>query len=121
MALDRNNSDIAYLLGRVLAVIERAEQVLNRGRKGIVERQIEVAGTGIGRFFGLLYGRFVRGFTPRLHQELAEIMDKVPSEAFPQRLSLEQFTTLQTGFYHQRKALSLAKEETADLGASMQF
>lgn len=104
MALCKENTDTAYLLGRALAIIEKAECNLNKGRTNVVERKIAVAGTGIGEFYGKLHAQFVEGLDGRLIETLAEIMAKAPSAGFPHRISLEELSVLMVGYHHQKAA-----------------
>lgn len=102
MALCKENTDIAYLLGRALAIVEKAEKHLNNGEAYVVERKMATAGTDIGAFYGKLHAQFVRGLDAKLSATLAEIMDKVPSDGFPSHLSLEQLSMMMAGYYHQK-------------------
>ena len=109
MALDKQNNNIAYLAGRLVAVLHESEG-LNRGvqaRLTTEEKVDEVQNapnTTIGMFLGLRH--IMDGVTEELDEIISEIMDKVPADGFPrERLSPEYWTMFWIGYQHQRGEL----------------
>ena len=110
MALDKQNENLAYLAGRLVAVLHEAE-IRNNGiqaRLTTEEKVDEVQNapnTIIGSFLGLRH--IMDGVT----DELDEIMDKVPADGFPRgRFSPEDWTMFWIGYQHQRGALTKQAE-----------
>lgn len=110
MALDKQNDNIAYLAGRLIAVL-RAAELANNGEKARltteekVDEVQEAPNTIIGSFLGLRH--IMDGVT----DELDEIMDKVPADGFPRsRFSPEDWTMFWIGYQHQRGALTKQAE-----------
>ena len=114
MALDKQNDNIAYLGGRLVAVLHEAE-CLNRGIQArlTTEEKIDevqnAPNTIIGMFLGLRH--IMDGVTDELDEIISEIMDKVPSDGFPRsRFSPEDWTMFWIGYQHQRGALTKQAE-----------
>lgn len=114
MALDKQNDNIAYLGGRLVAVLHEAE-IRNRGIQARltteekVDEVQEAPNTIIGSFLGLRH--IMDGVTEELDAVISEIMDKVPADGFPRsRFSPEDWTMFWIGYQHQRGALSHQEE-----------
>lgn len=114
MALDKQNDNIAYLGGRLVAVLHEAE-CLNRGIQARltteekVDEVQEAPNTIIGSFLGLRH--IMDGVTDELDEIISEIMDKVPADGFPRsRFSPEDWTMFWIGYQHQRGALTKQAE-----------
>lgn len=112
MALNKEQKDIAYLAGRLVAVLRAAELANNgeRARLTTEEKVDEVQNapnTIIGSFLSL---RHIRdGVTAELDEVIHEIMEKVPEEGFPKkRFTQEEWTTFWFGYWHQRGVLNKA-------------
>ena len=124
MSLDKDNKSPAYLLGRLFAVLEKA--------------QTDALGTGINatikdRFFGSASAT-PRAVFPQLirlsqhHIEKAEygrLNDKRIEEIlcdiseFPAHLSLDEQSLFILGYYHQRQDFFTKKDKTAAESASI--
>ena len=116
MSLDRASRDPAYLLGRLLAVLENLQtaaqgQNLNRT---LVDRTFGAASTRPGVVFPQLIqtaqhhfakaGKKLGGRTVNLDKQLGEIMDGLEIDGFSATLTLEQQGRFALGYYHQRQS-----------------
>ena len=112
MALSKEQKNIAYLAGRLVAVLRDAE-IHNNGiqaRLTTEEKVDEVQNAPnaiIGSFLNL---RHIRdGVTAELDEVIHEIMEKVPEEGFPKkRFTQEEWTTFWFGYWQQRGELNKA-------------
>lgn len=109
MALSREQTDPAYLVGRILAVLNAAE-IENCGEQARLtteEKQDEVQQNPrliIGQFLSLSHVR--KGLTDKLDEELQEIMSKVSPDGLPnERLRPDQWGTAMVGYWHEKCAL----------------
>ncbi len=114
MALDKKNDNIAYLSGRLVAVLRDAE-IRNNGIKARLtteEKVDEVQNAPnmiLGSFLGLRH--IMDGVTDDLDEIISEIMDKVPADGFPRsRFSPEDWATFWIGYFHQRGELTKMSE-----------
>lgn len=106
MALNKEQKNIAYLAGRLVAVL-RAAELANNGEKARLTTEEKVdevqnaPNTIIGSFLSL---RHIRdGVTAELDEVIHEIMEKVPEEGFPKkRFTQEEWTTFWFGYWQQR-------------------
>lgn len=110
MALDKQNDNLAYLAGRLVAILHDAE-IRNRGIQArlTTEEKIDevqnAPNTIIGSFLGLRH--IMDGVTEELDEIISEIMDKVPADGFPRsRFSPEDWTMFWIGYFHQRGELN---------------
>jgi CRISPR-associated protein Csd1 len=123
-AMDSNNLDVGYRLGRLMAVLEH----MQRTALGT-----EVNATVVDRFFGsasatpaAVFPRLLKGFRHHarkakdgdqarraFHLEKAadEILSPLPARPFPPFLPLEQQGLFVLGYHHQRHELFLSREE----------
>lgn len=108
--LDPNNTDPAYLCGRLLAVLESA-QYYGAGNVGasIVDRYYGRASTAPSLVFGQLMSLAQahlhainnEGTRIAISQRIADIVGKLDSQ-FPTRLTLEEQGRFAIGYYHER-------------------
>lgn len=114
---DTNNTE--YLLGRLFAVLEKAQQDANPGINATIKDRYfsSACGTPASVFPILLklaqhhisksdYGRAI-------DKKISEIMDAIPS--FPSHLSLEQQGLFVLGYYHQRNSLYTKNRENKEV------
>lgn len=122
VALDVNRKDQPYLLGRLFAVLEKAQEDAIPGTNATIkDRYISSASATPGRVFSLLLKNVtnhiakLRKDTERrgsaIHyeimiQEIVEMFDN-----FPTVLSLEEQGLFMIGYYHQRKAFYTKKNQ----------
>jgi len=115
MSLDTENKDVAYLLGRLFAVLEKAQQDAIPGANATIK----------DRFYGSASATPASVF-PRLlrlaahhiskaeyghvsDRRIAEIMESF--ESFPDHMDLKQQGLFTIGYYHQRNDLFKKKEK----------
>jgi CRISPR-associated protein Csd1 len=109
--LDHNNTQAAYLCGRLLAVLERAQERAIPGiGAGIVDRFYGTASSAPASVFGRLMrglqqhlGKLERdepGTYAALQAQLEEILSRL--DRFPKTLTLEEQGLFALGYYHQR-------------------
>ena len=125
MSLNRESKDPAYLLGRLLAVLENLQtaaqgQNLNRT---LVDRTFGAASTRPGVVFPQLLqtaqhhfskaGKKLGGRTVNLDKQLGEIMDGLEIDGFAATLTLEQQGRFALGYYHQRQSFFRGKADSA--------
>lgn len=111
--LNDDNTDPAYVCGRLLAVLDRIQYLaLGRTNAGVVDKFYGTASSAPASVFGtLLHGaqnhlhkmqRDKPGAHANLERQLEEIM--TPLQSFPRTLTLEEQGLFALGFYHQRAA-----------------
>lgn len=107
MALDKNNDNIIYLLGRVFAVLRQAELRMKNSKKGpsIVDRKMSEIYQHPAFWFSRFHVQFLSGFDNYLNDEMAEIMEKIPSTGFAERVCLRSQSTFLIGFNHEKTDL----------------
>ncbi len=109
--VDRGNTNAAYLCGRLLAVLERAQRLAVPGIKATI----------VDRFYGTassapasVFGRLLRGAQPNLsklerdmpgayynlQRQLEDVQHGLSS--FPRTLTLQDQGLFALGYYHQR-------------------
>lgn len=128
MSLNRENTDIGYLLGRLFAVMERAQQgALGDTNATIRDKYIGAASSSPTRVFQSL----LRGCQPhlgklrkdsarawlarRLESELDAIMDLLPGDnTFPGVLSMDEQAMFFVGYYQERTYLWASRKTVED-------
>ncbi len=115
MALDEQNTNVAYRLGRLFALLEKAQEDANPGINATIkDRYFGAASAAPGSVFPILlrlsqhhiakaeYGRF-------MDKRIEEVMGGL--NAFPAHLNLEDQGLFVLGYYHQRQALFKKNEK----------
>lgn len=121
MSLDLENSPLAYRLGCLFAVLERAQSEAIPGANAtIVDRYYGTASSVPYSVFPRLIAGFqthvskIRkdkpGYAVNLGKQIGNILDALPS-SFPKQLSIEQQGQFAVGYYHQRQSF-FAKKST---------
>jgi CRISPR-associated protein Csd1 len=111
VALDPKNENPGYLLGRLFAVLEKTQHLaLGNVNASIKDRYYGAASATPRTVFPLLLRMNVhhqskaagnsKGLAGYFAKQLAEIMDKFPSE-FPATLPLQHQGTFALGYFHQ--------------------
>ena len=109
MELCEHNADVAYRLGRLFALLEKAQQDANPGINATIRDRYFGAASATPRAVFPLLLRLAQhhiakdeyGFT--IDKKIGELMDGIT--AFPAHLNLEQQGLFVLGYYHQRNAL----------------
>ena len=124
MALNFDNNQTGYRLGRLFAVLERLQgDAINSPNATIVDRYYGSASTTPAVVFPRLIGlaqhhasKSARGgFFQKMIEEIAWGLD--PADAFPSTLPLEQQGLFALGYYHQRAEL-WRKKDGSDANAN---
>lgn len=110
VALDENNNDVPYLLGRLFAALENLQaRALGDINATIRDRYFGAASATPALVFPRLLRTSVHHASKidnRWPEPLkAKILDRLPAAAFPPVLDLEQQGLFAIGYYHQREAL----------------
>jgi CRISPR-associated protein Csd1 len=116
MSLDQENKDIAYLLGRLFAVLEKAQQDAIPGANATIK----------DRFYGAasatpasIFPRLLRLAQHHIEKadygyvsdrRIGEIMDDIQN--FPEHLNIKQQGQFAIGYYQQRNELFKKKDKT---------
>jgi CRISPR-associated protein Csd1 len=120
MALDKTNTDIGYLCGRLFAVLEQV-QAASGGATTIRERYMNGASATPAAVLSTLLNLSVhhaekldKGRQIFFEREKGEIIDKIPADGFPAHLDLQQQARFFVGYYHQRQYFFSSKKDVAN-------
>lgn len=127
MALDKQNDNIAYLAGRLFAVLEQIQQAsLGKGVNATIRDRFYASASTrpnmvMGRLIALSNHHLSKlrkekpGLAVNLEKLLGEIFALIPAEAptFPATFSLDEQSLFAVGYYHQ-KVDPYRKEETTN-------
>jgi len=121
VALDKENKNVAYLLGRLFAVMEKAQQDAIPGANTTIKDRFYGSASSTPQivFPQLLrltqhhiekaeYGRF-------RDKQIEEIIGEI--KEFPAHLNLDQQGLFAIGYYHQRQVLFTKKNNSIEEGA----
>lgn len=121
MSLDSTNTNPGYLLGRLFAVLEKAQESANPGINATIRDRFygAASSTPIAVFPHLLKLKVHhiakldnRGQAVNLEKLIGEIMEKVAAdEAFSAHLTLQDQGRFAVGYYHQRQDFFTKKEQ----------
>lgn len=127
MALDKQNDNIAYLAGRLFAVLEQIQQAsLGKGINATIRDRFYASASTrpnmvMGRLIALSNHHLSKlrkekpGLAVNLEKLLGEIFTLISAEAptFPATFSLDEQSLFAVGYYHQ-KVDTYKKEETSN-------
>ena len=122
MALDKDNNNIGYVLGRLFAVFERIQEQALGGslNKSIRDTYFGAASSSPLVIFRRLNDLSIHhlakirnsgGNTIWLEKLVGEVMDKIPATGFPGTLPIEDQGRFAVGYYHQRQDFFTKKED----------
>ncbi|MFI3249042.1 MAG: type I-C CRISPR-associated protein Cas8c/Csd1 [Rikenellaceae bacterium] len=123
MALNRNYTNIGYLLGRMLAIIERAQTSSQPHITYTIKDQsyatMSVTPAALyNRVYSLSTNYFRRiptqGTQVYLKNLLSEVTDKISIDGVPMRLSLEDQGRFAIGYQHQNQSFYTKREDERD-------
>lgn len=107
VALDRNNSEPGYRLGRLFAVLENIDNPEGKRNRTLADRYYGAASTRPGTVFPRLMsmaqhhsGQLTPGLARYFDQEIGQVVDGLG--VFPSTLSLDQQGLFAIGYYHQK-------------------
>lgn len=113
MSLDTNNTNPGYLLGRLFAVLERAQEQASPGINATIRDRFygAASSTPVAVFAHLmkLKNHHItkidhKGAAVNLEKMIQEIVDKLDAtNAFPPHLALDDQGRFAVGYYHQRQ------------------
>ena len=120
--LDEKNTHTAYLLGRLFAVLEYLQGAAQGQTNATVgDRFYGAASTApvtvFGRLLGLSKHHLAKlrkertGQAVNLDKTISVIVGLLPAEKFPPTFPMEEQGLFAVGYYHQRQALFMKKEE----------
>ncbi len=120
MSLDTTNTSPGYLLGRLFAVLERAQERASPGINATIRDRFygAASGTPVAVFPLLmkLKNHHIaklenKGQAINLEKQIGEIMSKLDANgAFPSHLSLPDQGRFAVGYYHQRQDFFTKKD-----------
>lgn len=120
MSLDSESTNVGYLLGRMLAIVERAQLTAQPNVSFTIKDQLytplSVTPAAIyGRLSSLSSSYFRRisqvGTLIYLRGMISEVTSKIRADALPQRLSLEDQGHFALGYQHQKRLFYIKKED----------
>jgi CRISPR-associated protein Csd1 len=123
MSLDEKNREPAYVLGRLFALLEKAQQDAIPGANSTIKDRFYGSASATP---GSVFPRLLRLAQHHIEKaeygyatdrRIAEVMELVDN--FPAHLDLEGQGRFAIGYYHQRNALFRKKEEVAEPAASV--
>lgn len=108
MSLDKSNKESAYLLGRLFAVLEKAQQDALGGLNATIKDKYYSSASATPRSTYPILLRINKHHTSKgdhgsFYDSLnAEILEQLPAQKFPSHLTLEEQGLFAIGYYHQR-------------------
>lgn len=121
MALDLENKNQGYLLGRLFAVLENIQSLAIKGLNATIkDRYYGAASTTPVTVFGRLLdlsnhhlGKLPVGSRVYFEKLLQDIIDGISSSGMPSHLNLDDQSRFAIGYYHQRKDLFTSNKDNA--------
>jgi CRISPR-associated protein Csd1 len=119
MSLNKEESNIAYRLGRLLAVFEKAQkEALGDVNASVTDTYLNSALSTPSSVFPVLFNLFDKHISKLenkgrqlfFQKEIGEIVEGIPSTGFPNVLSQEDQGRFLVGFYHERQDLYTSKK-----------
>ena len=114
MALDKQNTSVAYRLGRLFALLEKAQQDANPGLNATIKDRYFGAASATPRSVFPILLRLTQHHIAKaeygrnMDKRIEEVMSGIDN--FPSHLNLEKQGLFVLGYYHQRKALYTKNE-----------
>ena len=115
--LDKDNTNLGYLCGRLFAVIEKIQEEANN-INSIRERYLNAASATPSSVFATILNlsfhhieKLNTGRKVSFEKIKQEIIDKMPANGFPTHLNSQDQGRFFVGYYHQRQDLFTKKED----------
>lgn len=110
MALNEQEQNTAYLLGRIFALLEKAQyDALGKVNASIVDKYLNSALAAPQTVFPMLLTlaekHIAKSENYYTKMQIGKIVDMISSEGFPQTLNSEEQGKFMIGYYHQRQAI----------------
>ena len=129
MSLDKTNNNIGYLLGRLFAIIERAQFVSNGYKEpnaGVRDRfwgSFSSSPISVLPIIEKLYGHHLKKIknsqkyyeAKSLEENKKEIVNKLEPEKIPAHLTLDEQALFSIGYYHQKLELEKLRSSKKDI------
>lgn len=124
VSLDEGNTNQAYRLGRLFAVLEKAQEEANPGINATIrDRYYSSASAAPSSAFPVLMrlkNHHIsklenRGRAVNLEKLISSITDGISSDGFPSHLSLQDQGRFAVGYYHQRQDFFRKKDDNDNL------
>jgi len=118
MSLDTEKNDIAYLLGRLFAVLEKAQQGAIPGAKVTIKDRFYGSASAtpasvFPRLLSLATKHYKKAKFGQYYESIvAEIMEEINSNGFPNHMDLKQQGLFSIAYYQQRNALFKKKDNS---------
>ncbi len=123
MSLDTNNTNPGYLLGRLFAVLERAQESASPGINATIRDRFygAASSTPVAVFPHLMKLKNYhiaklenKGQAVNLEKQIGEIIGKLAADnAFPSHLALPEQGRFAVGYYHQRQDFFTKKDDNS--------
>lgn len=123
MALDKENTNVGYRLGRLFATLEKIQQEASPGLNATIKDRFYGAASGtpvtvFPRLLDLSNHHLAKmdniGIKTYREQLLGEIISAIPSNGLPAHLSMEDQARFAIGYYHQRQDFFTKKDNGED-------
>ena len=128
MALDLNNTDTSYVLGRWFAALEKIQEESHPGINATIkDRYYGAISSNPVNVFSILdrlknhhLAKLEKGQRINKERLLGEIVGKLPAR-LPNRLSLSEQGSFAVGYYHQRQDFFTSKKKPEQSQSTLQF
>ncbi len=126
MSLDKNNDNIGYRLGRLFAVLERAQERVNPGINATIRDKYYASASSTP---AAVFGTLMRmknhhlaklenaGEKVNLEKLIGEIFEAIPAK-LPAHLGVDDQGAFAVGYYHQRQDFFVKKDNPAQMGTN---
>lgn len=115
--LDKDNTNLGYLCGRLFAVLEKIQEEANN-INSVRDRYMNAASATPSSVFATILNlsfhhieKLNPGRKVSFEKIKQEIIDKMPADGFPAHLNLQDQGRFFVGYYHQRQDFFTKKEE----------
>ena len=123
MSLDKSNTDVAYRLGRLFAVLEKIQEDANPGLNSTIRERFYGAMSSTPSTVLPLLMRLKNHHLAKIdnpgrkyyfEKEIGEILGEVQIETLPKHLTLEKQGYFAVGYYHQRQSFFVKQNKNTD-------